>query len=389
MKIVIDENIPLWEQTFGSLGEVVRRPGRQLTRADLMDADALIVRSVTRVSDALLEGTAVKFLGTCTIGRDHIDQAALQRRGIAFADAAGCNANAVAEYAVTALLAGMHCKGRSLLEASVGIVGFGRVGQALYSKLRRLGVRVLVNDPPLQAKADNKVPDAEWSPLETLLEQCEVISMHTPLTRSGDYPTHHLLNESMVRLIRPGTFLLNAGRGEAVATTGLLQRMVQRGDLHLILDVWEHEPDISIELLRHCLFGTPHIAGYSWQGKVNGTLMIERALRSFYGLNPAPHGRVIDSPQLQLSVVPSEHFEQTLATVTQSVYSITEDDQRMREALQVSSVGASLNASSGSPFDHLRKTYQTRLEWHQVQLSGTERLAAAERAVLKNLGFQL
>ncbi len=239
MKLVADENIPLVNEFFGHLGEIKRLPGRTLTAADVRDADALIVRSVTRVDRQLLEGSQVKFVGTCTIGVDHLDQAYLAERDIAWSSAPGCNANSVVEY-VYAALAHLDI---NWLHGRFGIIGCGNVGGLLYRRLKAQGVDVCCYDPHL-SPAQN--PDLVS--LDEVLA-CDLISMHTPLVNGGDHPSFHLLGAAQLAQLKPGAVLINAGRGAVIDNQALLSVLRARPDLRLVLDVWEPEPAISLDLL--------------------------------------------------------------------------------------------------------------------------------------------
>lgn len=358
MKIVADENIPLVNEFFSRLGDVVCLPGRSLSAADVVDADALIVRSVTRVNEALLAGSNVKFVGTCTIGVDHLDQAYLDRQGISWSSAPGCNANSVVEYVYAALT---HLD-VNWLGVRFGIIGCGNVGGLLYQRLKAQGVDIRCYDPNLTA-AQN--PDL--TSLDNVLA-CDVISMHTPLVTGGPYPSFHLLGAQELRQLKPGAVLINAGRGPVIDNQALLQVLNERADLRVVLDVWEPEPDISQELLDKVLLGSPHIAGYSYDGKLNGTERVYRSLCAHLGVKPQA---TLESlvPPLKDNQLCVDNERQPVFAIAQAlikqVYDIAADDARLRT---LSSSARGGEQSLGEGFDSLRKHYPRRREFHNYQV---------------------
>lgn len=283
MRVIVDANIPAAERCFGELGEVVALPGRAINAAALAGADALIVRSITQVDAALLDaaersGARLRFVGTCTIGTDHIDQAALAARNIDFASAPGCNAEAVVDYVLASLALLAEREGVELEQRRVGIVGAGNAGERVYRRLSALGIECRRCDPPRAAVESG----TEFYALDDLLSWAEVVCLHTPLVREGPHMTYHLLDAERIDALAPGTWLLNAGRGDCLEGTTLRERLAAHGDLRVVLDVWEEEPGIDTALWRLCDIATPHIAGYSLDGKLRGTLQIyTAALRSF------------------------------------------------------------------------------------------------------------
>ena len=233
MKIIADENIPCAEQAFASLGEVRLVPGRGMQAAQVQDADILLVRSVTAVDQALLAHSAVRFVGSATIGFDHVDRAYLHQRGIGFATAPGCNATSAAEYVVSALLVLAQRKGFTLAGKSVGIIGCGNVGSRVRERLAALGMHCVVNDPPLQDQGGHD----DFVSLEEVL-QADVITVHVPYTRDGAYPTHHLVDEAVLRKLQPGALFINTSRGAVTDNRALDALLAERDDLSVVLDVW-------------------------------------------------------------------------------------------------------------------------------------------------------
>ena len=262
-------------------GEVEVLGGRDITSQKVADADALLVRSITPVNEQLLSGSRVRFVGTATIGFDHVDLAYLERNGIGFASAPGSNANSAAEYVIAALLEIGRRHNIRLEGKSIGVIGVGNVGSRVARKCEALGMHVLRNDPPLQRQTG----DPQYVPLEALYD-CDFITIHTPLTREGIDKTFHLADAGFFSSLKPGAVFLNASRG-AVVDSPALQQAIRAGRLRaVVLDVWEDEPDIDTGLLEMVDLGTPHIAGYSYDGKVAGMIMIYNALCAHFHLPP-------------------------------------------------------------------------------------------------------
>ncbi|OAD19711.1 erythronate-4-phosphate dehydrogenase, partial [Candidatus Thiomargarita nelsonii] len=261
MEIVADENIPFVSTVFASLGEVRTLIGRQINRADLGDAEVLLVRSVTQVDEKLLAGSAVRFVGTATIGLDHIDLDYLSKKNMAFASAQGSNATSAAEYVISALLIIAERQGFQLRDKTVGIIGCGNVGSRVLKKLKALGVECIIHDPPLQEKTDNR----DYVDLNTVL-CADIITLHVPLTKGGRYPTEHLINADFLAKLQDEVVLVNTSRGAVLDERALLERLAARPTMTTILDVWKNEPNINQLLLQRATLGTPHIAGYSFDG---------------------------------------------------------------------------------------------------------------------------
>ena len=290
MRIVVDANVPAADACFGGLGELIRLPGREIDAAALRDADAVVVRSITRIDEALVEAamsgrSRLRFVGTCTIGTDHVDARALARHGVGFASAPGCNAEAVVDYVLGSLLTLAECEDWLLAERRVGIVGVGNVGGRLRRRLVAMGIECLVCDPP-RAEREGVEREGEryFVDLDTLIDECDVLCLHTPLVREGPHATHHLLDAQRIARIEPGTVLLNAGRGDCVDGLALRQRLSGQGDISAVLDVWESEPGIDSALRDLVNLATPHIAGHSLDGKLRGTHQVYEALSRYLGL---------------------------------------------------------------------------------------------------------
>jgi len=330
VRIVVDANVPAAEACFSPLGEVVRLPGREIDARAVRDADALVVRSVTRVDEALVAGSRLRFVGTCTIGTDHVDQAALARQGIGFASAPGCNAEAVVDYVLASLLTLGERHGWRLAERRIGIVGVGNVGGRLLSRLTALGIECLACDPP-RAEAEGA---AGFHDLEALIDACDVLCLHTPLVREGPHATRHLLDARCLAELPPGTVLLNAGRGDCVDGQALRGRLAGPGDITAVLDVWEGEPGIDPALRDLAAIATPHVAGYSLDGKLRGTHQVYQALCQRLGL-PArmPLADLLPAPPLRrLELGGGLAPEEALRLCMRAVYDVRRDhDGLLRE----------------------------------------------------------
>ena len=353
MLIVADENIPLIEAFFASFGEIRRLPGRQITRADVHDADVLLVRSVTRVDRELLEGSAVRFVGTCTIGTDHLALDYFEQAGIQWSSAPGCNARGVVDYVLGSLLTLADIEGADLAQRTYGVVGAGEVGGRLVRVLRDLGWNVRVCDPLRQA-----AEGAGYVSLEQIIEQCDVISLHTPLSKNGEFATWHLLDEARLNRLKPGTWLINASRGPVVDNAALRKVLNAREDLQAVLDVWEGEPQVDVELADLCVLATPHIAGYSLDGKQRGTAQIYEALCDFLGQAPQVQlADLLPAPWLaRVELSANSDQAWALAMLCRGVYDPRRDDADFRRTLTGSGDQQKL------AFDALRKLYPVRRE---------------------------
>lgn len=340
-------------EAFGSLGDVVVRPDDRIGPADVRDADALIVRSKTRVNRALLEGSSVAFVGTATAGFDHLDTAWLDAAGLAWCAAPGCNANSVSEYIVAALLTLARRGGFELAGRTLGVIGVGQVGGRVAAKAGALGLRVLRNDPPLQLATQ----EAIYLPLSEVLREADLVTLHVPLTDAGPFPTRHMAHCDFFARLRPGAYFLNASRGEVAETDALLLALGRGAVRAAALDVWENEPDIPAALLEKAALGTPHIAGYSYDGRLNGTVAVYREACRFFETAPAwnpagtagPPGAVLEADARGRS------DEEILRDLVRRAYDIEADDAALRR-------GAS-GESLADRFRRLRHAYADRREF--------------------------
>ncbi len=381
MKTICAASVLFGQEAFSTLGEVVVRPDRAISRGDLLDADALVIRSKTAVTRELLAGTRVSFVGTATAGFDHIDGPALREAGVFWCPAPGCNANSVAEYIASALLCLAVRHGFTLAGRTIGVVGVGQVGRRVVRKAEALGMRVLQNDPP-RARAEGA---AELRPLEEILPECDVVTLHVPLSDTGPHATRRMVNCRFLSRLKPGAVFLNASRGEVVDEEALRLALAGGQISRAALDVWEQEPDCHPDLLEAVELGTPHIAGYSWDGKLAGTEILYREACRFFelppawsaaGLGPAPASPVIPLDPRGLG------REEALWAVVRRAYDITVDDAALRQPPEPD---AALRARR---FERLRKNYPDRREFTGFSV----RLAAPDAglaASLSGLGFKV
>lgn len=380
MLIIADENIPYVQTAFASVGEVRTVVGRQLTRATLAEAEILLVRSITAVNIELLAGSAVRFVGTATIGYDHVDLAYLTQQGIGFANAPGCNAIAAAEYVISALLVVAERQGFELPQKTVGIIGCGNVGSRVLTRLRALGVECVVYDPPLQEQTGG----AAWTDLDTVLSAADIVTVHVPLTTGGAYPTYHLINAAALAKLKPAAILINTSRGQVVDEVALWHQLMSVPEMTVILDVWQNEPGINSALLQRAALGTPHIAGYSLEGKLRGTEMLYTAVCEYFNQSaswPPAAGVCLPLPPLtRLSFSVSVEDQAAIQTAVLACYDVRRDDA----ALRLISAPNKLEVQ----FDNLRKYYPVRREFSsvEVELPGSKQTLANQ---LRGLGFKV
>nr|WP_223852249.1 MULTISPECIES: 4-phosphoerythronate dehydrogenase PdxB [Proteus] len=367
---MVDENMPYAQQLFCQLGEVKAVSGRPLPIEELDDTDALMVRSITKVNASLLAGKPVKFVGTATAGFDHVDTAWLEQQKIAFSSAPGCNAIAVVEYVFSALMVFAEQEGFQLTDKTVGIVGVGNVGGRLAKRLRALGVNVLLCDPPRADRGD----DEQFHSLETLLKQADILTFHTPLNKSGRYNSYHLINESNLDILPEGRILINASRGEVIDNAALLSALNQGKKLRVVLDVWEPEPDLSLELLNKVDIATPHIAGYTLEGKARGTTQVYEAYCDFIGQpQHVELSTLLPKPLISTISVQGELTQTLLKQLIHLVYDVRRDDAPLRKV-----------AGIKGEFDKLRKFYPVRREWSSLQVVCDNPITAS---LLNAIGF--
>ncbi|CAH1546609.1 erythronate-4-phosphate dehydrogenase [Vibrio hyugaensis] len=373
MKIIVDENMPYAEELFSQLGEVILKPGRTLTADDLVDVDALMIRSVTKVNAELIsKANKLKFVGTATAGMDHVDQALLKEKGIFFTAAPGCNKVGVAEYAFSVMMVLSQQQGFSVFDKTVGIIGAGQVGSYLEKCLKGMGINVLINDPFKQEEGDSR----SFTPLAELIERSDVITLHTPITKDGLHPTHHLIDDKVLNGLRCDQILINAARGPVVDNQALKQRLMKNDGFTAALDVFEFEPEVDMELLPLLAFATPHVAGYGLEGKARGTTMIFNSYCEFLNNELRAHASdLLPTAPVPTMVLDRAWDEATLHNITQLIYDVRKDDALFRREI-----------SKPGSFDLMRKNYWDRREYSAVTLVGNE---TCNLAPLAELGFQV
>ena len=349
LTILADENIPLVRPLFDRLGNVITMPGRAIQSRHLAAADVLLVRSVTRVSRDLLQGSAVQFVGSCTMGKDHLDIDYLEQSGISWANAPGCNADAVVQYVFSA----MATLQPHWAESVIGIIGCGNIGGRLLHCLRRMGVKCVCYDPLISRD------EPELTTLAEVLS-ADIISCHTPLTTINPFPTRHLLGARELSQLRSGALLINTSRGEVIDGNALLGLLLQRHKpFKVALDVWEGEPDIDLELLACVDIGTPHIAGHSLEGKRQGSVHVYRALCRYLGVRHAANrgiAMLMNSPKTVLQPDKKDDTQAQRNALLLAAYSIDNDDRQLRHRCKQQQPIA-------DGFDQLRKNYPVRHDY--------------------------
>jgi len=373
MKIIADDKIPFLKGVLEPYSNVRYLPGFLITNKEIRDADAIIIRTVTKCNDKLLEGTAVKFIASASIGFDHIDTEYCRKYNITWTNAPGCNSSSVQQYVASALLHFAKHHSFRLSNKTLGIVGVGNVGEKVAGLATTLGMNVLLNDPPRERVEGKK----EFVTLEQILTESDIITLHVPLTKKGIDKTCHLVNQQFLLKMNPGCYIINSSRGPVINELDLMKVMKSEKPGGVILDVWENEPDINPELLNLIDIGTPHIAGYSQDGKANGTAMSVRAISKFYnlGLNtwypeniPAPN-----NPEIRVECA-GKSEEEILREIIHSTYPIRKDDENFRMFPQ--------------KFEDLRENYPVRREFPAFEVilkNGTPGLLEK----LEALGFMV
>lgn len=355
MKIVADENIIFLDRFFDSLGTVETYPGREIAPEHCQDADVLLVRSVTRVDESLLAGSRVRFVGSCTIGTDHIDLDYLAASNISFSNAPGSNANSVVEYLLSCLSILTETHGFNWDAHKIGIIGFGNVGSLLAKRLTKLGIEWLACDP--FRDEDHLVS------LDEVLA-CDLITLHVPLTMDGPHPTRYLFDEQRLSSLKDSQILINTSRGDVIDNQALLAKLEQQPRFTCILDVWENEPAINPDLAKKVFLGSPHIAGYSFDGKVAGTEMIYQSLCQNMGL-PARHkaGQFLEeAPLSKMAFTSMADPDWSLHTAIRACFDVRHDHSLLRSSLDLDDAGRA------EAFDRFRKNYRCRREFSGVRI---------------------
>ncbi len=370
MKIVADRNIPLLDELFGQHGEIHRLNGRDISRSDLMGADALLIRSVTHVNQQLIQKTGVRFVGSATIGTDHLDIVWLEAGNIPWAYAPGCNADAVAQYALAMMWLSCERLDQDFFAQTVGIIGRGNVGGRLQRLLAILNIPVESCDPPLH--------DAGEQHLVSMQQACanRIVSLHVPLTRSGKYPTAELFDHRQLSRLDPGTLLVNTARGGIIEKSGL-QDQLQTKRIHAALDVWPDEPFIDSAFVEAVSVATPHVAGYSIEGKRAGTEMIYREFCKAFSLQAA------STPQFERGNISTDltnigQITKAIKIAVQASCLIARDDATLRNTTH------STPGDDRIQIDSLRANYTPRQEFSSHSLRVNKQL---DTTALRQLGF--
>ncbi len=347
IRIVADDKITFLKGAFEEVAQIRYIPGGEISKVDLMDADVLITRTRTRCNSDLLDGTPVRFIATATIGYDHIDTVYCENQGIEWVNAAGCNSSSVQQYLVSTLLYLINLRDLSPEKLTLGVIGVGNVGKKVAKAAEILGMRVLLNDPPRQRSEKGH----SFVELDHLLKESDVVTLHVPLNRGGEDNTLEMVNDRFTESMKQGAVLINTSRGAVVQEEALL-RSIENGKLsEVILDVFPEEPSIKPELLKAISLATPHIAGYSLDGKANGTTMSVRAVSRFFNLGLDSWEPVsITPPSVTelLADAAAGNLYETLWEVYQQSYDVSSDDRELR--------------SGPGEFEKLRGDYRIRRE---------------------------
>jgi erythronate-4-phosphate dehydrogenase len=379
MKIVCAETVLLGETAFSNAAETTVIPDREICRDHLLDADALVVRSKTRISHELLAGTPVKFVGTATAGTDHFDTQYLNDRGTYSCAAPGCNANSVSEYLIAAMLT-LHARhGYDLAGRTIGVVGCGNVGSRVVKKCEALGMTVLRNDPPLAATSS----DPDFMPLEAVLAESDIVTLHVPLIHEKPWPTHHMADYLFFEQLKPGAIFINAARGRVCDYDALLTAKAGGAVSRAVIDVWNPEPAFRTDVLEVADLASAHIAGHSFEGKLNGTVACYNELCNFFEL-PKTWDIAASLPEPQVPSIEIDcnerDDEDVLHQIIRAVYDVETDDALIRQASTHDDIERARH------FDALRKGYRIRREFMNTEVNLQHATDALRRKV-KALGF--
>lgn len=372
-KIIIDDKIPYIRGAFEPFAEVIYLPGSKTTPDIVKNADAIVTRTRTRCNRELLEGSKVKFIATATIGYDHIDTAYCKQAGIEWTNAPGCNAESVNQYIASALFSWSLKKRTSLEGQCIGIVGVGHVGSKVAKFCKTIGMEVLLNDPPRERLEGS----AGFVSIKEIQEKADIITFHVPLNRKGEDVTFHLVDEKFIKNLKKQPLLINSCRGEVFKTEALLNNLKTGKISGLIADCWENEPDIDLELLELADYGTPHIAGYSKDGKANGTRMSVQAISQFFNLGIDDwEPENVELPEKTIIEIDGNQRREysVLAEAILSTYAIEEDDEALR--------------SNPHLFEKLRGDYPVRREFATYTLK-VKNMNESTIEKLEQMGFRI
>jgi len=372
MKIIIDNKIPYIKGALEPFAEVIYLPGNLTTRAVVKDADALVTRTRTLCNREILEGSKVKFIATATIGFDHIDTDYCKTAGIEWTNAPGCNAESVNQYIASALCSYSRWKGFALRGKTIGVVGVGQVGSRVAKTCEILGMKVLLNDPPRERKEGS----SGFVSLQEIQNQADIITFHVPLNMEGIDRTYHMASETFLQGLKKNALIINTCRGEVFESYAVYNAKRSGVLSGLIIDCWENEPDLDLNLLEVADYGTSHIAGYSKDGKANGTKTSVRAISRFFGLGIdawEPPG--IEPPANPLIKMDGDGKNEDLimSAAILSTYAIENDDRALRDNPHL--------------FEQIRGDYPVRREFGSYSIRAAN-VEAGVMQKLKALGFQ-
>ena len=373
MKIIIDDKIPYIRGAFEQVAEVIYLSGNKTTPEIVKDADAIITRTRTICNENLLKDSSVKFIATATIGYDHIDAEYCRQAGIEWKNAPGCNAESVNQYISSALFSWSMRKREDLVGKTIGIVGVGQVGSRVAKTCETIGMKVLLNDPPRERHEGS----GKFVPLKTIQEEANIISFHVPLEMSGLDPTFHIVNKEFLLNLRKKPLIINSCRGEVFNSEDVLNTIKSGNVSGAIIDCWENEPTINLDLLKLAEFGTPHIAGYSKDGKANGTKMSVQAVSKFFnlGLNDWQPEKVEAPENPVIEIDGNQRREYSiLAEAILSTYNIEKDDEALRE--------------KPVNFEKLRGDYPVRREFNSFTIKA-KNIETETLEKLEKLGFKI
>ena len=372
--------MPFAVEAFSTLGDVTALEGRSITAQDVRDCEILAIRSTTKVNKELLQGSRVRFVGTATIGTDHLDIDYLEKNNIRWCFSPGCNANSVSEYITAALLSLANRHGFQLRGKTIGIVGVGNVGSRVARKARALGLRVLLCDPP-RARREG-VQSGPFVDFDTITDKSDIITFHVPITREGPDKTFHMADDEFFRRVQRGCIIINAARGAVIDSDSLIRAIRGKSIAHCVLDTWEGEPHIREDLLPLVDIATPHIAGHSFDGKVAGTFMVYQEACRFLGVEQSWSPQKLLPPPIVPHISVPEHLssgsdETVLWYIVKKLYDIEEDDAGLRAE----------TTDRAALFDMLRKKYHIRREFRFTTISANY-VSAQLRETVKQLGFR-
>lgn len=370
LKVVADDKIPFLKGILEPYADVVYLPGGAISKDDLVSADALLTRTRTKCNAKLLDGTSVRFIASATIGTDHIDHKYCSSNSIIVSNAPGCNAASVAQYIASVLVCDAKENSIPLRGRTMGVIGVGHVGRLVAELGLKLGMRVLLNDPPRERVEGS----ANFSPLSKILAESDIVTLHTPLSSDGVDRTFHLANAEFFLSLAKRPLFINASRGEVVSSDALKSALITKHIRSAAIDVWENEPDIDSELLPLVRYATPHIAGYSADGKANGTSMAVRALAKFFGIGELETFRVRNIPSPPNPILRFESDLTALYDAVTASYDVRKDNSLFR--------------NDPESFEKIRNDYALRREFGAFAIDGASQIQSRTSSLLASLGFK-